>query len=86
MTRIAAWAFAPLLILLAPLIAMQFTGEVAWDAADFALGAALLIAAGAAYAIFTKPDRDAARRAALGLAIVSILALVWIEAAVGILP
>ncbi|GAB4522065.1 MAG: hypothetical protein Tsb0010_06300 [Parvularculaceae bacterium] len=84
MIRIATWTFAPLLILLAPLIAMQFTGDVAWDGADFALGAALLIAAGAAYGIFTARNRAPMRRVAIGLAIILALVLVWIEAAVGI--
>jgi len=40
--RIAAWAAAALLLLL-PLVAMQFTDEVVWDVADFAFAGALLV-------------------------------------------
>ena len=39
--RIAAWAAAALILLL-PLVAMQFTEEVRWTASDFAAAAALL--------------------------------------------
>ena len=39
------WAGLAALLLL-PLIAMQFTREVAWDAADFAFAGVLLIGAG----------------------------------------
>ena len=46
--RIARWSLAALILLL-PLLAMQFTTEVAWDFADFMIFGALLAGAGGAY-------------------------------------
>ena len=43
--HIAGWGTAALLLLL-PLIAMQFTDDVNWDATDFAFAAALIVGTG----------------------------------------
>ena len=42
-------AFATVFILLLPLLAMQFTDEVVWDLADFAIAGVLLFGAGLMY-------------------------------------
>jgi len=42
--RITAWAIFPLLLLLVPFIAMQFTAEVQWGVADFVFAGILLAA------------------------------------------
>ena len=44
--RIAGWAAAALILLLLPLVAMQFTDEVNWDVADVAVAGALLVGVG----------------------------------------
>jgi hypothetical protein len=46
--RIAAWTAAALILLL-PLIAMQFTDEVVWDVTDFAVFGALLVGVGVTF-------------------------------------
>ena len=80
--RIAVWGSAAALLLL-PAVAMQFTREVAWDAADFMLMGALLTGACAAYELATRLSSSTAYRAAAGLAVLNALLLVWINLAVG---
>ena len=82
--RIAAWAAAALILLL-PLLAMQFTDEVNWDGADFALFGALLIGVGVPYELAVRTTGDNAYRAAVGVALAAAFILVWVNGAVGII-
>ncbi len=82
--RIGAWAVAALVLLL-PLVAMQFTDEVNWDLADFALAAALLVGVGVSYELAVRTTGDTAYRAAVGVALAAALLLVWVNGAVGII-
>ena len=78
---------ATAMILLAPLIAMQFTREVAWTGFDFAVAALLLAGAGLACVRTARriahwqPWRRFAAVGALALAGVGL----WLELAVGVL-
>ena len=73
------------LLLLVPLVAMQFTSEVAWGLLDFMLAAALLLGAGTAIVLASRwVERPVARRVAIA-AIVLVTVLVWAELAVGLL-
>ncbi|WP_331010070.1 hypothetical protein [Sphingomonas sp.] len=72
------------ILLLLPLIAMQFTTEVRWDGADFALFAAMLAAAAGAYECLSARVENIAYRAAAGIAIVAAFLLIWANLAVGI--
>ena len=82
--RIAAWAVAALILLL-PLVAMQFTDEVNWDVADFAFAGALLIGTGITYELAVRKTGDTAYRAAVGVALAAAFILVWVNSAVGII-
>ncbi len=82
--RIAAWAVAALILLL-PLVAMQFTAEVNWDVADFAFATALLVGVGVPYELAVRKTGDAAYRAAVGVALAAAFLLVWVNGAVGII-
>ncbi len=82
--RLAVWGTAAFLLLL-PLVAMQFTHEVDWDAADFILIGILLLIACATYELGVQlSGSSTAYRAAFGLAIVTGFLLIWINLAVGI--
>ncbi|MDB5182178.1 MAG: rane protein [Candidatus Saccharibacteria bacterium] len=71
------------LVLLMPLLAMQFTDEVKWDLTDFATIGALLIGGGLIFeAVTTRVD--AKYRAVIAIAVAAAVLLVWIEFAVGI--
>ncbi len=72
-------------ILLLPLVAMQFTDEVAWDLADFVVAGALLAGTGFTYELVAKKGGNLAYRAAVGIALAAALILVWLNLAVGII-
>lgn len=72
-------------VLLVPLVAMLFTDEVAWSPADFAFAGALLMATGLALARAVRRRGDIAYRSAVGLALVTVLLLVWLIGAVGVI-
>jgi hypothetical protein len=73
------------LILLLPLVAMQFTDEVVWDETDFAVMGAMLFGACSAYELAARRTGNTAYRAAVGVAVVAAFILVWINLAVGII-
>ena len=81
--RMIGWGGAAMLLLL-PLVAMQFTQEVNWTGADFLVFGAMLIAAGGGIELATRarlPRRG--KLAAVGAVIAAFL-IVWVELAVGI--
>lgn len=78
------WAGATALLLL-PLVAMQFTAEVNWDPFDFAVAAALLYGAVLSFQLSTRNARNTFFRAACGLAVLTVLMLIWANLAVGII-
>jgi hypothetical protein len=71
-------------ILLIPAVAMQFTDQVVWNLADFAIAGALLLGAGLTYELVAR-DGPNAYRAAVGLAVAAALILVWVNLAVGLI-
>jgi len=73
------------LLLLVPLVAMQFTGEVRWNLADFVVAGALLFGAGATYQLLAARTDNLAYRAAVGVAVGATLMLVWANLAVGLI-
>lgn len=75
---------ATALILLVPLLAMQFTNEVAWSLFDFAVAGALLLGTGLMYVISTGKMSNTRYRTAVGIALAVALLLVWLELAVGV--
>lgn len=74
-----------LFVLLVPLLAMQFTDEVSWSPADFAIAGALLFSAGLMYGLIARKMDNIAYRAAVGLAVLTGLILIWVNLAVGII-
>lgn len=82
--RVVFWGAAAVLLVL-PWVAMQFTQEVRWDLADFAVFGGMLVIAGGAFEAAARlmPNRGA--RWAAGVAIALAFLLVWAELAVGIL-
>ncbi len=82
--RVVAWGGAALL-LLAPLVAMQFTDEVRWTGLDFAVFGALLAAALGALELGLRGARDTLSRLAVAAAVGAGFLLVWAQLAVGVL-
>lgn len=82
--RVAGWSLAALLLLL-PLVAMQFTREVNWTPFDFAFAAVMIGAVGIAFEVTIRTTRNIAYRGAVAIALAAAFLLIWINAAVGII-
>jgi len=81
--RIAAWTVAATL-LLAPLIAMQFTREVVWTPFDFALAAALLFGSLGIMELAIRRSGSLPFRAGIATTLFGIVSLIVVNGAVGI--
>ena len=82
--RVAGWS-AVAIILVTPLVAMQFTDEVDWSPFDFVAAGLLLGGTGACIELVVRRSTSMAYRAAAGLALAAALALIWVYGAVGII-
>lgn len=82
--RVAGWS-AVAIILMTPLVAMQFTDEVDWSPFDFVAAGILLGGTGACIELVVRRSASMAYRAAAGLALLAALVLTWVNGAVGII-
>ena len=71
-------------LLLIPLIAMQFTNEVNWTIFDFLVAATLLLTAGFAINFVISRIKITSQKIAICAAIIAVFLLIWVELAVGI--
>ena len=72
------------IILLIPLVAMQFTDQVNWDSIDFVAGAIILLAAIGSLSLAISKIKNMRTRLITAWMIVLTFVLVWAELAVGI--
>ena len=72
------------LILLVPLIAMQFSSEVTWSPTDFVAAGILLLGTGLSCELVMRKVKKIEYRIAICAAILLAFLLIWIELAVGI--
>ncbi len=82
--RLIAIVLSVGLILLIPLVAMQFTNEVNWTFFDFVAAAVLLLGTGLTIELAIRTIKNKNYQIALIVAILFLLFLVWAELAVGI--
>jgi len=78
------WVGASLLLLL-PLLAMQFSAEMRWDVGDFLLFGAMLAIACGSLQLALRKSRNLVYLTASGVAVATAFALVWVNLAVGII-
>ncbi len=81
--RVLGWTLVAVLLLL-PAIAMQFSGQVVWTAADFIFAAVVLIGTGLTVEVLVRKRSGTAFRAGAGVALAAALLLTWSNAAVGL--
>jgi hypothetical protein len=72
------------LLLLIPLIAMQFTNEVNWTLFDFIVAGVLLLGTGLLGEFVMRKINKIKYRIATCIALMVVLLLIWAELAVGI--
>src|SRR4051812_33665217 len=82
--RIFMWGGMALL-LLTPLVAMQFTSDVTWTAFDFAPMGPLLVGFGLVLELAVKLSANPAYRTGAGLAMMAAIGLFIVNGAVGFL-
>ena len=75
---------AVVIILLVPLIAMQFTDEVNWTLPDFVVTGVLLLGTGLMCELVLRKVKNINYRIAICVALLLALLLIWAELAVGI--
>lgn len=76
--------FSVPLLLLIPLIAMQFTSQVNWSLLDFLVMGILLFSTGVICEFVLRKVKKKKHRIVLCVSILVILFLIWAELAVGI--
>ena len=82
--RIAAWSLAGLILLL-PLVAMQFTDEVNWTGSDFVFAAVLMLSVGIPFELTVRMTRNWAHRGGVAAGLAAAFLIVWANGAVGMI-
>jgi len=82
--RLSAILLTVVLMLLVPLIAMQFTSDVNWSVFDFAVAAVLLFGTGLLCEFVMRKVKTMKLRIIICAVILIALFLIWAELAVGI--
>jgi len=72
------------ILLLIPIIAMQFTDEVNWNLFDFIIAGILLFSIGFACELVLKKVKNIFHRLLLFIMLLAVFFIVWAELAVGI--
>ena len=73
------------LILMIPLIAMQFSPEVDWSAFDFLIMGLLLFSTGAGFVLITRQVSNMVYRAGMAGAVGTTFLMIWANIAVGLI-
>lgn len=76
---------AAAILLIIPLIVMQFTNEVKWNLTDFIVAGLLLFGAGLIVEFALRKAKSPKFKALAIIAIVVLFLLIWAELAIGIL-
>ncbi|MBR9914069.1 MAG: hypothetical protein GYB32_04470 [Algicola sp.] len=71
-------------VLLIPLVGMQFSEAVRWTLSDFVLAAILLFGTAFSVELILRTIKKRQSRIILVLSLLTVLALIWIELAVGL--
>jgi len=82
---VLAVALATGLLLMVPLIAMQFTAEVSWRPADFLAMGALVFTTGLALVFLIRKGPNTLYRIATSLALCTTFLMIWANLAVGLI-
>jgi len=83
--RLGVWVIIIVLLLMIPLVAMQFTEEVNWDLFDFVLMGAVLFGVGLTYELVARRSEKTVYRIAFGVGLAGAFFLFWVNGAVGII-
>lgn len=82
--RVAGWSI-PVLLLMLPAVAMQFTPEVNWTLGDFIFAAVMFGIVGLAFELIVRKSSSLTYRFGAGVAVVGAFLTVWVNGAVGMI-
>ena len=71
------------LVLLIPLVAMQYTEEVNWTGSDFVFMGILLFGSGLVYELITRNMDSRQNKVLVGIIVSAIMLFVWVGGATG---
>ena len=74
----------PAMLLVLPLVAMQFTKEVNWTVSDFVIGGILLFGTAGIIDFVLRTVKSRRNRIILSVSVLLVLMLIWAELAVGL--
>ena len=74
-----------LILLMVPLIAMQFTTEVNWSISDFIIMAALIFGTGSAYVLISRLVNNGIYKLATAVSLGTVFFMIWSNLAVGLI-
>lgn len=74
----------PVMLLVLPLVAMQFTKEVNWTVSDFVIGGILLFGTAGIIDFVLRKVKSRRNRIILSVSVLLVLMLIWAELAVGL--
>lgn len=74
----------PAMLLVLPLVAMQFTKEVNWTVSDFVIGGLLLFGTAGIIDFVLRKVKSRRNRIILSVSVLLVLMLIWAELAVGL--
>lgn len=83
--QIAYVGIATALLLMIPLVAMQFSDEVNWTGGDFVFAGTLLFGTGVTFVLIARQMDNLAYRAAVAVGVLAGLGVIWVNGAVGII-
>jgi hypothetical protein len=82
--RLIGIVLTVVLLLLVPLISMQFSDDFNWSAADFVIAGVMLLGTGLLCELVMRKVKTPRRRLVFCLVLLAVLLLVWAELAVGV--
>ncbi|MBT8142026.1 MAG: hypothetical protein HKN88_09800 [Gammaproteobacteria bacterium] len=81
--RLIYWLIAAI-ILLIPLVAMQFTQEVNWAIMDFVVMGAMLLSLGIGFEALVRLSKNPKNQLIGAIVMIGVFLLIWLQGAVGI--
>ncbi len=82
--RLKIMLMSVMVLLLVPLVSMQFTDQVNWGPLDFVVAGVMLLAAGLVFDLVLRKIKNKNYRIIIIITLLLVFLLIWAELAVGV--
>ncbi len=82
--RLKTILISVMVLLLVPLVSMQFTDQVNWGPLDFVVAGVMLLAAGLVFDLVLRKIKNKNYRIIIIITLLLVFLLIWAELAVGV--